>query len=318
VTLCEAGHYPRHKVCGEFISGRGQETIRRLGLSDVLEKAGAMHGRTAAFFAPKVSTAKRVLPVEAICLSRYEMDDGLAKHFKKLGGVLCEGRRWQNNEMEEGVIHATGRRLHTNTDGERWFGMKIHTKARAVVEADLELHVVPNGYVGLCRINNNRINICGLFRQMSNGDRPLHARDLLLGDPDSTLRKRIGNAEFNEESFCAIAGLSLSPQKAVEKAELNIGDAITMIPPATGNGMSMAFESAEIAIEPVLNWSRGNVSWGEARQAIAARCDKAFRARLRWARWLQRAMLHPVFQQAAMFAVSRSETFWRRAFEKTR
>ena len=27
VTIWEAGHYPRHRVCGEFICGRGRETL---------------------------------------------------------------------------------------------------------------------------------------------------------------------------------------------------------------------------------------------------------------------------------------------------
>ena len=30
VTIREAGQYPRHRVCGEFISGRGQDVLRRL------------------------------------------------------------------------------------------------------------------------------------------------------------------------------------------------------------------------------------------------------------------------------------------------
>ena len=30
-----------------------------------------------------------------------------------------------------------------------------------------------------------------------------------------------------------------------------------MIPPVTGNGMSMAFESAELAVAPLAAWSRG-------------------------------------------------------------
>jgi len=50
VTLQEGGRYPRHRVCGEFISGRGQETLARFGLRDLLERAGAMGANTAAFF----------------------------------------------------------------------------------------------------------------------------------------------------------------------------------------------------------------------------------------------------------------------------
>ena len=40
VSVIEAGQYPRHRVCGEFISGRGQETLTRLGLTEPLRQAG--------------------------------------------------------------------------------------------------------------------------------------------------------------------------------------------------------------------------------------------------------------------------------------
>ena len=36
VTIWEAGNYPRHRVCGEFISGRGQATLARLGMSELI------------------------------------------------------------------------------------------------------------------------------------------------------------------------------------------------------------------------------------------------------------------------------------------
>src|SRR5689334_24684769 len=39
VTVVEAGTYPRHRVCGEFISGRGQDSLQRLGLLAKLQSA---------------------------------------------------------------------------------------------------------------------------------------------------------------------------------------------------------------------------------------------------------------------------------------
>lgn len=50
VAIHEAGHYPRHRVCGEFISGRGQATLARLGLRELFDQAGAVSARTTAFF----------------------------------------------------------------------------------------------------------------------------------------------------------------------------------------------------------------------------------------------------------------------------
>ena len=80
----------------------------------------------------------------------------------------------------------------------------------------------------------------------------------------------------------------------------------------------MAFESAEIAIEPLAAYSRGERSWGQTQQTIAAACDRAFAVRLAWARWLQWMMFAPALQNGLGPAVLRSGWLWRMMFAKTR
>jgi flavin-dependent dehydrogenase len=317
VTIFEAGNYPRHRVCGEFISGRGQDSLARLGLRELLERAGAVTAATAAFFSATRSTSPRRLPAGAICLSRFTLDAALAKNFRELGGELLEGKRFVG-DFGEGVVRATGRRAQAEENGARWFGLKIHAR-NIRLAADLEMHVSPRGYVGLCKINDGEVNACGLFRQRADETGGAKGRiELLRGQPGSPLNQRLAPAEFDESSFCAVAGLSLRPQQAAARAEVCIGDAITMIPPVTGNGMSMAFESAELAVEPLAAWSRGEMPWDEARKKIARDCDAAFARRLAWAKWLQRLMLSPSLQNTLVALVARSDWFWRKAFEKTR
>jgi 2-polyprenyl-6-methoxyphenol hydroxylase-like FAD-dependent oxidoreductase len=258
------------------------------------------------------------LPSPAICLSRFTLDDALAKKFRELGGELFEGKRVPAENVGESVIRATGRRAELNPGGTRWFGLKIHAR-NVTPAADLEMHVSPCGYVGLCKINGGEVNICGLFRKRAgeNGEAK-NWRELLRGQPGSLLHARLAGAVFDEDSFCAIAGLSLHPQQAASRTEICVGDTITMIPPVTGNGMSMAFESAELAIAPLVAWSRGETSWSEARRNIARDCDAAFARRLAWAKWLQRLILTPSLQNPLVALAARSDWFRRLAFEKTR
>jgi len=332
VTVWEAGHYPRHRVCGEFISGRGQESLSRLGLRALLEQAGAVSATTAAFFSTTRAAPPRPLPSSAICLSRYTMDHALAVEFRRLGGELLEGRRWTGvgvhasacpdrlkPELQpEGMVRATGRRAQAKENGSRWFGLKVHAR-NVALSADLEMHVSARGYVGLCRVDGGAVNVCGLFRRRTREEvMPQNWREWLRGEPGSPLNRRLATAEFEENSFCAVAGISLRPQRATARAECCVGDAITMIPPVTGNGMSMAFESAEMAMAPLAAWSRGDVSWAETRQAIARGCDAAFARRLAWAQWLQQLILTRSLQTILVRFVSRSEWFWRSAFERTR
>jgi 2-polyprenyl-6-methoxyphenol hydroxylase-like FAD-dependent oxidoreductase len=331
-ALWEAGHYPRHRVCGEFICGRGQETLARLGLRDLLERAGAVSAGTAAFFSAAQSTGPRPLPSRAICLSRFVMDQLLANEFQKLGGELRVGQHWPavgvhasacpdrlKLELQpEGVVRATGRRAQKGKDGARWFGLKAHAR-NVPLAADLEMHVSPHGYVGLCRVNDGAVNICGLFRKgAGENNESKQWRERLRGPIGSPLHQRLASAEFDENSFCAVAGLSLRPYRAVARVDCCIGDAITMIPPVTGNGMSMAFESAELAIEPLVAWSRGEISWTETQSQIARRCDAAFARRLAWAKWLQRLVLTPSLQNTLVRFAARSDWFWRMAFALTR
>lgn len=317
VTIHEAGHYPRHRVCGEFISGRGQAALARLGLAGLLDQAGAVRAQTAAFFSATRSTAPRPLPSAALCLSRFTLDAALAEKFRELGGGLIEGRRFAG-DFAEGVVRATGRRAQTEPGGARWFGLKIHAR-NVPLAADLEMHVSPGGYVGLCKLNGGEVNVCGLFRKRAdeNGEAK-NGRELLRGPAGSPLRQRLAEAEFDEDSFCAVAGLSLRPQQAASRAGICVGDAITMIPPVTGNGMSMAFESAELAIMPLAAWSRDENSWSAARQETARDCDAAFARRLAWARRLQRLVLTPSLQSPLVTLAARSDWFWRLAFERTR
>ena len=318
VTICEAGKYPRHRVCGEFISGRGQESLARLGLCKLLENAGAIPARTAAFFTATRSTLPRPLPASAICLSRFALDVTLAEEFSKLGGELVSGQRWRDEPFGEGMVRASGRRAQLQPGIERWFGLKVHAR-KVPLTADLEMHLSTQGYVGLCQLNGGEVNVCGLFRRRS-GENFTRQNSLewLRGLPGSLLRQRLAAAEFDEDSICAVAGLALQPQRAAAHSEICVGDAITMIAPVTGNGMSMAFEAAELAIEPLALWSRGEISWAAARQTIARNCDERFTSRLRWAKWLQRLLLLPALQNPLARLVSRHEWFWRMTFEHTR
>jgi hypothetical protein len=80
----------------------------------------------------------------------------------------------------------------------------------------------------------------------------------------------------------------------------------------------MAFESAELAIEPLAAYSRGDVSWGFAQQQIASACDTRFARRLHWAKFLQWMMFSPVFQNYLGPFALRSQFAWNVLFRLTR
>jgi 2-polyprenyl-6-methoxyphenol hydroxylase-like FAD-dependent oxidoreductase len=318
VIIWEAGHYPRHRVCGEFISGRGQNILRRLSLLEEFRRAGATLAGSAKFFLGQAESPVRAVAPPALCLSRFTMDRLLAELFREEGGDLRENTRWEGETNREGLVLTSGRRVQPTENGWRWFGLKVHARGLRLT-ADLEMHGLHQGYVGLCRLSDVEVNVCGLFRARSSvHGSAMSAKELLRGVPGTPLHERLATASFDEPSFCSVAGLSLRPQRAGNQAECRLGDALTMIPPVTGNGMSMAFEAAEIALEPIAAYAQGKVSWTESRRAISSACDKTFGPRLAWAMWLQKMMFSPVLQGGLGGFVLSSSWLWRRMFARTR
>ena len=318
-TILEAGHYPRHRVCGEFISGRGESTLTQLGLMPLLEKAGARRARTASLFTAGAGSGTRQLPSPALCLSRYRLDEALADEFRRSGGKLEVDTRWDGNREGEGFVDASGRRrARPAVSGDSWFGLKAHFRDMAL-HADLELHLNPDGYVGLCRLGPNKINVCGVFRT---SPRPMPAGaeriELLLALAGPELRPRLRKAMVDESSFCSVAGLSYRRPRFVETHECRIGDCLTLIPPFTGNGMSMAFEAADLAVAPLTRYSRGQLGWEAAAHAVRAACRKRFAQRLACSRLLHSFVFRPMAQRGLGFLIFRFEAPWRLAFARTR
>ncbi len=316
VELFEAGKYPRHRVCGEFISGLGQRSLNRLGLGEKLISAGARVAKTTAFFSGKISSPKKNLPEPALCISRFALDNLLAEEFSRLGGQLHSSTRWKGI-FGEGFVRATGRRRESVVAGWRYFGLKVHAR-NVKLETDLEMHFVENGYVGLCQLSHGEVNICGLFRsRKTEQDLANQWRDRLRGRAASALETRLAPAVFDENSFCSVAGLSLQPRCFNDSQEMCVGDSLTMIPPVTGNGMSMAFESAELAVGTLAEYSSGEISWESAQTNLARRYNEVFQARLFWARHLQAGLFHPGLGCLLLIA-SRFPGIWPAFFWSTR
>ncbi len=74
-TLHESATLPRHRVCGEFICGRGAETLTRLGLADSL--VGAVQHRQVHWYLKNKRILKSTLPAPAFGISRYCLDQRL-------------------------------------------------------------------------------------------------------------------------------------------------------------------------------------------------------------------------------------------------
>ena len=285
VTLHEAGTYPRHRVCGEFITGLSATTIARLQLGPFL--ADALPHREVAWFSAGRPPSIQQLPAPAHGLSRHTLDARLAAAFTAAGGDLRVLSRVTDPATPPGRVFANGRRQGRSP----WIGLKIHVLNLAL-ERDLELHLGDQAYVGLTRVEDGRVNLCGLFRRRrlaAPGAELIIQYLAAAGLP--ALATRLRSAQVDVASFSAVAALSCDA-RVPASARVQLGDACAMIPPFTGNGMAMAFQGAETALGPLLAYARGLADWPATGRLIRTRLRNRYRLRLASAR-----LLHPYLLQ---------------------
>ncbi|MEI8293997.1 MAG: hypothetical protein WCG66_08405 [bacterium] len=223
-------------------------------------------------------------------ISRWKLDDLLQKRFQSLGGTLITNSRVAPGQ---GVVWAAGRPRRSS----RWLGLKGHVRNLALTH-DLEMFTSPQGYIGMVKIEHGLVNVCGLFK--IEPPRGRKGWDLLLEILRTcslhNLADRLKKADVMDTSFCGVAAFELGPQ---DGPAFRIGDSSSMIPPFTGNGMSMALESAECALQPALDYATGRKSWIEASSACAAAQAARFRRRLAAAEALHSLLMNPLALRCA-------------------
>ena len=311
VVVSEAGAYPRHRVCGEFVSGVSDATLGNLGISAAFD--GALRPREVCWWHGGRVVFDGRLPDPARAISRHRLDERLARMLVDAGGELRTGTR-VDEAGGEGCVRAAGRPKQA---GATRIGLKAHIRGPRL-RAELEMHAGRNGYAGLVEVEDGWINICGIFRV----DRNVRAggrsrRHLLQGEEGAGgifngaellagyleaggsrgLAEMLRGAEVREGSFSAVAGFDTGRQPG-RAGELCIGDAERMIPPFTGNGMSMAFEAAECALDPLVAWARGSLDWHAACNSTRLALSRRFRTRMATASLLEPAITRSTAAEA--------------------
>ena len=298
VTLYENHCYPHHRVCGELICGVQSETLKRLGVLHHLVDAEQCSS-TGWYFREKLAYQNN-LTIAAFGISRYLLDFRLSRNFRKVGGHLKPDAYFQSSDTRNhGQVWASGRKADSNSS---WLGIKMHCKNLPLTH-DLEFHFGDHGYVGLNRIEDQLVNVCGVFLkrpELENGQNSLLAYKAKCGL--NQLTKRMLQSNPDPASIAQIDHLSFYSNRSKQN-RLTLGDRYCSAPAFTANGISMAFESAEIAVDPLVYYAKGAISWEEAQISIESGLAKRFTKRLRYARYLHPFVLRPKWQQLLVKAV---------------
>lgn len=313
VTLLERARFPRHKLCGEFLSPESQDVLRSLGCLDLLTARAPATIRRARFTVATGDALALRLPGEALGLSRYALDEALFAYAASMGvearsGVEVRGITAQTDgvrvaldggeALEAGwVVAAHGRRAKLDHALGRDFmqarhpyvGLKRHHRpaanpaGRALAEAledHVEIHAFDGGYCGMSFVEGGVVNVCMLLesRRLDGagaGDWDRVRAALLEANP--ALAARLAVLEPAEDKTHAVAQIPFVDKPRAADGVLFVGDAAGMIAPLAGDGQGMALTSgAMLAAQLAAAPSRP----GDAdRVRVARSWDRAWRRR---------------------------------------
>ena len=241
VRIFEKTAFPRHKVCGEFLSPAILTLLRRAGC-----EAAFLQLRPAVLREIQLSFGARVirhpLPEPAFGLSRYELDRMLLQYAASVGAHVIRDH-WSAAAPGANVIRAAGRRSIAPT-GDRLFGFKAHFSGP--VNDAVELYFFENCYVGVSAIENDATNVCGLAPERPLRSFGFHPCELLQRCARLSERLRpltrtmdwliTGPLVFSER---------LSPP--ADQPAYCAGDTLSFIDPFTGSGILNAMLTGELA-----------------------------------------------------------------------
>lgn len=277
VTLIEREPAPRHKVCGEFLSGEALEDLRALGID--VAALGAVPIPYVRLAAAR-RAAEASLPFPAASLTRKTLDTTLIATAVAAGVRVERGRSvqalnrtttgmWQAT-LDDGAVCeaptaflATGKhdlRGHARAkDPQRWVAFKMYYRLAPAQAAELactsELMLYPGGYGGLQPVEGGNANLCWVVQRQYLA-RVGHRWENFLTKMQQDcphLAMRIAGAEPLLDKPVAIAHIPYGYiRRTTEDGLYYIGDQAAVIPSFTGDGISIALHTARCAVAACL------------------------------------------------------------------
>ena len=294
VILLEKQREPHHKVCGEFLSAEAMGYLDRIGVDPRALGARPIHRVRLHTGHSSVHTE---LPFSALSLSRRTLDEALLKRATTAGAYvrrgafverlvrhgdtfciqLSEGKQIQSRNVFLGTgKHDLAEIPRGKGSHPDLVGFKMHWQlapdAIETIRHSMELFLFRHGYGGLALIEDDVANLCFVTRQIRL--RQLGNWRALL----DTIRQETPAIDsiLRGAEQCWPKPLAISPIPYgyfAESAEgiWRIGDQAAVIPSFTGDGMSIALHSGDLAAEMYLSGRtpdaylaclREQLSWG--------------------------------------------------------
>jgi len=316
-VVVEAGDYPAHKVCGEFLS---PEVLPILADWSIVPPCTI---RNVHFFAGKEEFCFQ-LPEPAGSLSRYELDTLLVKRAEANGARFLCNTKVDSLIYPEGKIGqhyiahlSTGRtcrarnifvgsgRVTSQNDSKvtfkpQFFGFKAHFSGIELQES-LQMHALPGAYLGISNVERGIANVACLadVSSISKTLSPQECVKKVFNLPGATqILEILSRGTMVNDDWMTVFAPAFGKRTMPNwEHAYFVGEAAGTIPPATGDGLGMAITSGVMAANFAVkrDWQGFRDNW-----------NKRYTTRMIVGKFLHRIVTKPA---VASWMISASKLF---------
>ena len=336
VALLDAASFPRQKVCGEYLGAGAWPVLEMLGVAPAVHEIAAPVRNVSLVLPTGARLGASVEPRQGaapVALSRYRLDQLLLEAAGRAGaevmletrvgdvsidhdracGVAARSSSASSSPLQlktHALVAADGRnsRIVAQT-GQRWrrgpavVGFKRYAAPDDSAELPpgmLEMHSLPGGYVGVCRVEDGQTNLCGVLpRHLVSAARSSFTAAIGQWTSQLPFLARCVNSANIDSRWFTVADVSTQTARPCVAGVLYIGDACGTIEPLTGQGMTMAMTSAVLAAQTLSTESSAALD-PDAQVAYDVAWHAQFNPAIRRARAMGWLLRHPRVIQRLM------------------
>lgn len=324
VLLLEKDHFPRAKVCGEFLSADARDSLDRLGARDSVERLSPERIGHGSIHPPRGPGVCFHLPSPGLGISRLVLDDLLARRAAQAGAELRFGCRAVSVEREpaggfriraaqargdveveaRAVVGAWGRWDSLDRSLERGFASRRrrflgwsrdYGGNTRLLAGQVRLYLFSGGYCGLSRVEGGMVNLAGVvseetFRRAGSRWEAV-CRNARQSNP--ALDADLSALEPGPAGYLSTGPVFFTAKPPVENGILMTGDAAGVIDPFSGEGQAAALASGILAADTIETGLSNGLSTEGMALAYARAWRRRFSRRFRWSSILRLLMLNP-------------------------
>lgn len=311
VLLLEKDRFPRHKVCGEFVSPESLALLEGLLGENKISSHTLMN--SARIFLDNKTLTLPVAPA-ARSIPRFDLDLALFRAAQRAGAHAEEGVMIQQVQRKEpfqvettlgkftarAVVNASGRWSKLTQfevrEKEKWLGLKAHFTEHEPPQS-VDLYFFPGGYCGVTPVDANTVNACAMVR----ADVARTLEEVLAREPRLSERSRNWQPLFPPVTT---SPLYFREPETESDGMMLAGDAAGFIDPFAGDGISLALQSGTLAAQSLAPFLEAKHPLERALHEYRAAYRKRFIPAFRNAARLRSALSAPKWVRTAALALA--------------